>query len=101
MDYLNTRLARYSDSHCTVYIRKPDDPAFEWSSLGHFLCPAIERSGNRTVRLSNDRDRTNCPVARQDGFGMNKIFFMTLFFIKQSRLASIRNPDTICPGFEW
>jgi hypothetical protein len=29
-------------SDITVYIRKPDDPAFEWSSLGHFLCPAIE-----------------------------------------------------------
>jgi hypothetical protein len=26
----------------TVYIRKPDRPAFEWSSLGHFLGPAIE-----------------------------------------------------------
>jgi hypothetical protein len=26
----------------TVYIRKPDSPAFERSSLGHFLCPGLE-----------------------------------------------------------
>ncbi len=31
--------------------------------------------------------------ASQDRFVMNKIFFMTLFFIKRFRLATIRNPD--------
>jgi hypothetical protein len=24
-----------------MYIQKPDDPAFEWSTLGHFLSPAF------------------------------------------------------------
>jgi hypothetical protein len=33
----------------TVYIRKPDDPTFEWSTLGHFLCPAFKWSGNQMV----------------------------------------------------
>ena len=32
-------------------------------------------------------------LARLDRFGMNKIFFMTLFFIKRSRLVS--------PDFKW
>jgi hypothetical protein len=32
-------------------------------------------------------------IASLDRFAMNKIFFMTLFFIKRSRLA-IQNPDT-------
>jgi hypothetical protein len=26
----------------TVYIRKPDRPSFEWSSLGQFLGPSFE-----------------------------------------------------------
>jgi predicted nuclease with TOPRIM domain len=26
----------------TVYIRKPDDPAFEWPSLGHFFSLGFE-----------------------------------------------------------
>jgi hypothetical protein len=27
---------------CTVYIRKPDRPALQWPSLGHFLCLGFE-----------------------------------------------------------
>ncbi len=33
----------------TVFIRKPDDPAFEWPSLGHFLGPTFKWSGYRMV----------------------------------------------------
>jgi hypothetical protein len=36
------QLVDYTERPNTVYIRKPDRPAFEWSSLGHFLGPAIE-----------------------------------------------------------
>jgi hypothetical protein len=31
------------------YIRKPDCPAFEWPSLGHFLGPAFKWSDNQMV----------------------------------------------------
>jgi hypothetical protein len=38
-------------------------------------------------------------TASLDGFGMKKIFFMTLFFIKRSRLATGQNgPVFKCPG---
>jgi hypothetical protein len=46
--------------------------------------------GIRSVRFSNGRDRTYLSgffLARLDRFGTNKIFFMTLFFIKWSRLV--------------
>ena len=33
----------------TVTIRKPDSPAFEWSTFGHNLCPVFEWSGYRMV----------------------------------------------------
>jgi hypothetical protein len=43
----------------------------------------------------------SCPVASLDCFGMKKIFFMTLFFIKQSRLVpTIQKPDN-SPVFKW
>jgi hypothetical protein len=51
------------------------------------LGPAFKWFDSRTeVFLTSSLDR----------FGMNKIFFMALFFIKRSRLA-IRNPDF----FSW
>ncbi len=51
-----------------VNIRKPDCPDFEWRLTGRIFCPDFG-------------------FASLDRFGMNKIFFMTLFFIKQSRLV--------------
>jgi hypothetical protein len=39
---LKTRQSEYSECPNTVGIRKPDRPAFKWSSLGRFLCPTFE-----------------------------------------------------------
>jgi hypothetical protein len=48
-------------------------------------------SESRTNRSSPDHLKAG--LTSLDRFGMNKIFFMTLFFIKGSRLATIRNPE--------
>jgi hypothetical protein len=79
----------------TVDIRKPDRPAFEWSFLGHFLGPAFGyhlKSGPFFFPASLDR------------FGIKNILFITLFFIKWSRLilehdVRVSNGPTFkCPG---
>jgi hypothetical protein len=35
-DWLYLKWTMYSKTGHTVYIRKPDDPAFKWSTLGQF-----------------------------------------------------------------
>jgi hypothetical protein len=69
-----------------VTIQNPDKTktVFEWSAILFWppFCFSLSKTGP-DISASLDR------------FVMNKIFFMTLFFffIKQSRLATIRNPD--------
>ncbi len=55
-----------------------DSPAFKWYRP---FCFYHLKAGPDFFLTSLDR------------FGINKIFFMTLFFIKRSKLVTIRNPD--------
>jgi hypothetical protein len=79
----------------TVTLRKTDRPVFEWSFFGHFLCPDFEIRTDFFLTSSLDR------------FVMNKIFLMTLFYMKRSRLALqkpyffvrfLNGPDIKCQG---
>jgi hypothetical protein len=45
--------------------------------------------------------RTGYFITSQDCFGMNKIFFMALFFIKGSRLVDHSKSGQIGPYFQW
>ncbi len=66
----------------TVYIWKPDCPAFEWPSLGHFLDPAFEWW-----------NRPSCFDSRTEGFltsSLDRLVFEWSFF-----------GHYLCPVFEW
>jgi hypothetical protein len=62
-------------------VRLSNGPVLEWSVLQYLTKPDISAS--------------------LDPFGMNKIFCITLFFIKRSRLVYHSKTRQKSPVFEW
>jgi hypothetical protein len=79
--------------HNTVNIRNPEPSGFGMVFL----------SDCRMVRYSNPIRKPDWTflTTSLDCFIMNKIFGMTLFFIKRSRLVDHLKTGPICLVFEW
>jgi hypothetical protein len=104
-EYLSSPVFKWS--FCVL---KWNGPIFELLWLSYFRSvfqiTVYIRNGRSGIRMVNSRTlfwsgyRMVVMTASLDRFGIKNILFMTLFFIKRSRLGpTIRKPD-LCPGFE-